>query len=133
MLRLRLLPTMATKRALRLERRFLLLLLPTVPSAVSDWLPSVRSGVLISPLTLVLFNMLRPAEARTCRLEHRVTRRQQSKHSRPVCSWFRSRAAYCNNRSLVIFWMKAADKRGKCVSSLLKKLSQVSRQDKKKK
>lgn len=43
-LRLRRLPTMATTRALRLERLFLLPL-PTVPSAVSDWLPSVRSWV----------------------------------------------------------------------------------------
>lgn len=41
-LRLRRLPTIATTRALKLERLFL----PpphTVPSAVSDWLPSVRS------------------------------------------------------------------------------------------
>ena len=41
-LRLRLDPTMATTRALRLERRFF----PpeaSEPSAVSDWLPSVRS------------------------------------------------------------------------------------------
>lgn len=43
-LRLRRLPTMATTRALRLDRLFLLPP-PTVPSAVSDWLPSVRSCV----------------------------------------------------------------------------------------
>jgi len=42
-LRLRRFPTMATTRALKLERRFLPPAPPTVPSAVSDWLPSVRS------------------------------------------------------------------------------------------
>lgn len=51
--------TMATTLALRLDLRFFPPA-PTVPTAVSDWLPSLCSSVYISPLTLVLFVMALP-------------------------------------------------------------------------
>lgn len=51
--------TMATTLALRLDLRFLPPA-PTVPTAVSDWLPSLCSSVYISPLTLVLLMMALP-------------------------------------------------------------------------
>lgn len=51
--------TMATTLALRLDLRFFPPA-PTVPTAVSDWLPSLRSRAYSSPLTLVLFVMALP-------------------------------------------------------------------------
>lgn len=51
--------TMATTLALRLDLRFFPPA-PTVPTAVSDWLPSLCSSVYISPLTLVLLMMALP-------------------------------------------------------------------------
>lgn len=59
-------PTIATIFAPMLERRFLPLA-PTVPTAVSDWLPSFFSSVYISPLMLVLLVMFFP-EAPICLL-----------------------------------------------------------------
>jgi len=48
---------MATTLALRLERLFFPPV-PTMPTAVSDWLPSLCSSLYISPLTLVLLVIL---------------------------------------------------------------------------
>lgn len=59
-------PTMATIFAPMLERLFLLPP-PTVPTAVSDWLPSFFSSVYMSPLMLVLLVMFFP-EAPICLL-----------------------------------------------------------------
>ena len=52
-------PTIATILAPMLERLFLSPV-PSVPTAVSDWLPSVFSSVYMSPLMLELLAMLFP-------------------------------------------------------------------------
>lgn len=62
---LRDMPTMACILAPMLERRFLSSV-PTVPTAVSDWLPSVFSRLHMSPLTLVLLVMLTPPDEPIC-------------------------------------------------------------------
>lgn len=62
---LRDMPTMACILAPILERLFLSSV-PTVPTAVSDWLPSVFSRLHISPLTLVLLVMFMPPEEPIC-------------------------------------------------------------------
>ena len=63
---LRDMPTMACILAPMLERRFFSSV-PTVPTAVSDWLPSVFSRLHMSPLTLVLLVMtLAPPAGPVC-------------------------------------------------------------------
>lgn len=56
---------MACILAPMLERRFLSSV-PTVPTAVSDWLPSVFSRLHMSPLMLVLLVMFTPLEEPIC-------------------------------------------------------------------
>lgn len=58
-------PTMACILAPMLERLFLSSV-PTVPTAVSDWLPSVFSRLHMSPLMLVLLVMFKPPEEPIC-------------------------------------------------------------------
>lgn len=58
-------PTMACILAPMLERLFLSSV-PTVPTAVSDWLPSVFSRLHMSPLTLVLLVMFTPPDEPIC-------------------------------------------------------------------
>lgn len=58
-------PTMACILAPMLERLFLSSV-PTVPTAVSDWLPSVFSRLHMSPLMLVLLVMFMPLEEPIC-------------------------------------------------------------------
>lgn len=62
---LRDMPTMACILAPMLERLFLSSV-PTVPTAVSDWLPSVFSRLHMSPLMLVLLVMFTPLEDPIC-------------------------------------------------------------------
>lgn len=62
---LRDMPTMACILAPMLERLFLLSV-PTVLTAVSDWLPSVFSRLHMSPLTLVLLVMFTPPDEPIC-------------------------------------------------------------------
>lgn len=62
---LRDMPTMACILAPMLERLFLSSV-PTVPTAVSDWLPSVFSRLHMSPLMLVLLVMFTPPDEPIC-------------------------------------------------------------------
>lgn len=62
---LRDMPTMACILAPMLERLFLSSV-PTVPTAVSDWLPSVFSRLHMSPLILVLLVMFMPPDEPIC-------------------------------------------------------------------
>lgn len=62
---LRDMPTMACILAPMLERLFFSSV-PTVPTAVSDWLPSVFSRLHMSPLTLVLLVMFIPPGVPVC-------------------------------------------------------------------
>lgn len=65
LLLLRDMPTMACILAPMLERLFLSSM-PTVPTAVSDWLPSVFSRLHMSPLMLVLLVMFMPPVEPIC-------------------------------------------------------------------
>ena len=62
---LRDMPTMACILAPMLERLFFSSV-PTVPTAVSDWLPSVFSRLHMSPLMLVLLVMFIPPDEPIC-------------------------------------------------------------------